>query len=311
MEALPGGVYPTMITPFTEDLRVDYAALEPLLRWYEARGVAGLFAVCQSSEMFDLSFDERLGILQRLMQLRRPGTAMVASGHVSKDIPTAVREAKAFIAEGIDAYIFITNNFAERDEDDDVFLRRLSAVAGELGDFPLGFYECPRAKPKPRYNRLLNPYVIERLPGIGNFVFLKDTCCDVAQIKAKLAAAQGSSLKIYNANAAMLLESLRAGCAGYSGVMANFHPRLYTKLFNSWRSDPALAARIQSFLGPLSAAEGLGYPVNAKYHMQLSGVPMTLATRAEGKMEKFNLNAQYVTRQMRELAMAFEAELGL
>jgi len=298
-----------MITPFNDDMQVDYTALEPLLRWYEDRGVTGMFAVCQSSEMFELNFEERLGILQRLMKLRRPNTAIVASGHVSKDIPTAVREAKAFIAEGIDAYVFITHRFADIDEDDEIFLRRLNAVTKELGDFPLGFYECPQSKPK--YNRLLNPYIIERLPNIGNFVFLKDTCCNMELIKAKLAAAQGSNFKIYNANSAMLLESLRAGCAGYSGVMGNFHPQLYTKLCDCWQTEPELAERLQSFLGVTSTTEGLGYPVNAKYHMQLDGVPMGLATRSEGKMEKFNLNAQYVTRQMRGMVMALTKELGL
>ena len=303
---LPDGVYPTMITPFTEDLQVDHEALAPLLRWYEDRGVTGVFAVCKSSEMFELSFAERLAILQRLMQLRRPGTVVVASGHVSKDAPTAVQEARAFIAEGIDAYIFITNNFADREEDDDVFLRRLSAVASELGDFPLGFYECPQDG----YNRLLSPYIIQRLPGIGNFVFLKDTCCNLELVKAKLAAAQGSPLKIYNANSAMLMESLALGCAGYSGVMGNFHPQLYQKLCACWRDDPALAARLQSFLGVTSTTENLAYPINAKYHMQLDGVPMGIATRARDPA-LLNLNAQFVTRQLREMAMALEAELGL
>ena len=303
MTALPDGVYPTMLTPFTDDLWVDYAALEPLLRWYEDRGVAGVFAVCQSSEMFQLNFDERLGILRQLMRLRQPGTAMVASGHVSEDSATAVREAQAFIAEGIDAYVFITNRFARENESDEVFLQRLDGVARHLGDFPLGFYECPFPS-----RRLLSPGAIKRLPEIGNFVFLKDTCCDLTQIKRKLAAAQGSNLKIFNANSAMLLESLQAGCAGFSGVMGNFHPRLYVKLCVCWRSEPVLAERIQNFVGPLSAVEAQLYPVNAKYHMQLDGVPMGLAARSKDAAQ-LSLNARHVTRQMRELAMAFEQDI--
>ena len=47
----PGGVWPVMLTPFTEENQVDYPALKELVEWYIENGVDGLFAVCQSSEM--------------------------------------------------------------------------------------------------------------------------------------------------------------------------------------------------------------------------------------------------------------------
>ena len=308
MSALPRGIYPTMITPFTDDNKVDDDLLEPLLRWYEERDCTGVFAVCQSSEMFLLSLEETLTITRKLMQLRRPDTVMLASGHTSLDMPEMITTAQAIIAEGVDCYVFIANRFAAQDEDDDVLLHRVEQVTRHLGDFPLGFYECPA----PIYNRLLTPYVIERLPSLGNFVYLKDTCCDMTQIRAKLAAAQGSNLAIYNANSAMLLESLQAGCAGYSGVMGNFHPRLYAKLCACWQDEPELAQRIQNMVGLASAAEKLAYPINVKYHMQLQGIPMSLHVRTPRVDPKdFNHNARYVTRQMLALTDAFEQELGL
>ena len=53
------GVWPVMLTPFTDDNRVDYDSLEKLINWYIENGVAGLFADCQSSEMFFLSLEVR------------------------------------------------------------------------------------------------------------------------------------------------------------------------------------------------------------------------------------------------------------
>ena len=143
MKTIPNGVYPTMVTPFTEDLQVDIPALAPLVRWYEERGVAGIFAICQSSEIFFLSFEERLQILREIMRVKRPGTVILASGHTAFDLPTQINEAKAFIAEGIDAYVFISNRFATKQEDDDALLRRMESVTKPLGDIPLGVYECP------------------------------------------------------------------------------------------------------------------------------------------------------------------------
>ena len=57
-----GGVWPVMLTPFTDHNEVDYPALERLTEWYIENGVSGLFAVCQSSEMFFLSLEERVKI---------------------------------------------------------------------------------------------------------------------------------------------------------------------------------------------------------------------------------------------------------
>ena len=58
----PNGVYPVMLTPFTENNEVDYEALGKLIDWYIEKGVNGLFADCQSSEMFFLSLEERVKI---------------------------------------------------------------------------------------------------------------------------------------------------------------------------------------------------------------------------------------------------------
>ena len=58
-------IWPVMLTPFTEEGAVDFDSLERLIAWYEKGGVSGLFAVCQSSEMFSLSLRERLEIALR------------------------------------------------------------------------------------------------------------------------------------------------------------------------------------------------------------------------------------------------------
>jgi len=50
-------LYPTIITPFTPENQIDYASLDRLIRYQFENGSDGLFAVCQSSEMFYLSED--------------------------------------------------------------------------------------------------------------------------------------------------------------------------------------------------------------------------------------------------------------
>ena len=53
------GAFPTMITPFKEDGSVDYETVKKYVHWYHDSGYSGIFAVCQSSEIFFLSVEER------------------------------------------------------------------------------------------------------------------------------------------------------------------------------------------------------------------------------------------------------------
>ena len=54
--------WPTMTTPVTQNKEVDYPQFAQWIEWYIHRGVHGLFAVCQSSEMFELILEERIRI---------------------------------------------------------------------------------------------------------------------------------------------------------------------------------------------------------------------------------------------------------
>lgn len=56
------GTFPTMITPFKEDGSVDYETVKKYVHWYHDSGCKGIFAVCQSSEIFYLTAEEIINI---------------------------------------------------------------------------------------------------------------------------------------------------------------------------------------------------------------------------------------------------------
>lgn len=304
-KAIPNGVYPTMITPFTKDNKIDYNAVEALINWYAEKGVDGIFAICQSSEIFFLSFEERLELLRFVMKHTPKNIAVVASGHVADDLDTQILEAKAFVDEGIDSYVFISNRFAREDEDDSVFLKNIDRAVEAMGDMNFGIYECPYP-----YKRIMTPDVLKKLAESGRFTFLKDTCCDPAMISDKLSAVDGMGLKIFNANSASLLETLKMGCAGFSGVMANFHPEIYSWLCKNFDKEPEKAEKVQAFLGFASLAECQLYPVNAKYYLSLEGLPMQYFSRSKDA-SGFTLSRRMEIDQMRELTWQFKADMGI
>lgn len=305
VKSIPDGVYPTMVTPYTADNKVDYNAVEQIINWYSERGVDGIFAICQSSEIFFLSFEERYELLKFIVEHSPKNISIVASGHTADDADTQLEEAKRFIELGIDGYVFISNRLAKQDESDDVLLKNVDRFMNEIPDVSFGIYECPYP-----YKRLMTPETLGKLARTGRFSFLKDTCCDSEQIKAKIDAVEGTGLKIYNANSSTLLESLQMGCAGFSGVMANFHPELYSWLCKNFDKEPEKAKLVQDIVGFFSVAERQVYPVNAKYYLTLDGLDMGITSRARS-VDEFTFSCRREIEQMHGLTQFIKSQIGI
>lgn len=271
----PNGVYPVMLTPFTENNEVDYEALGKLVDWYIEKGVNGLFADCQSSEMFFLSLEERVKIGEFVKKHADGRVPVVTSGHISDSLEDQAKELTAIAGTGADAVILLTNRLAKENESDEVWLENLKKLLEMIPkDVPLGFYECPYP-----YKRIISPELLKWCANTGRFYFIKDTSCDIENMKAKLEVIKGTNLKLFNANTSTLLETLELGASGYSGVMANFHPELYVKLCNIYKENPSKARKIADFLTVASLIERQVYPVNAKFYQKSIGNFNSIMTR--------------------------------
>jgi len=262
------GVYPTMITPFNEDLTIDYVSLEKLIEWYIKKGINGLFAVCQSSAMFELSRNERKELCRKTVEISAGRYPVMASGHVSDILSEQVLDLNDIAEAGADALVLVSNRLAKSWEDDSVWLKNLEMLMKSLpDDIPLGFYECPYP-----YKRVLSNEVMKELVQMNRFEFVKDTCCDPEMIADRAEIASGSTLKLFNANAATLLFCLKKGYSGYSGIMTNFHSDLYYKLCSDWQTMGEEAQTLQNYLGMASIIECQFYPANARYSLMKEGV---------------------------------------
>jgi 4-hydroxy-tetrahydrodipicolinate synthase len=304
-DKFPEGVWPTMITPFNENNKIDFPTLQIMIDWYINQGVSGLFAVCQSSEMFKMSLEERIALAASTIDMVKKRIPVIASGHISDSLDDQIHEANRIIDTGIDAFVFVSNRFAGKDDSDEVFFGNLKTVLSHIPlDIPLGLYECPYP-----YKRLLGPELLHQIASTGRFYFLKDTSCSVSSIIDKLQSIKGTQLKLYNANTATLLSTLQIGAVGYSGIMANVHPDLYVWLCNNWSSKPELAEKIHWFLTTASVFENQLYPVNAKYYQQLEGIPIKLDCRLTDH-EKFGESKRIEVEQMRALSKFFSQEIA-
>ena len=268
MEKFPDGVWPVMLTPFNDKNEIDYPALRRLIDFYANAGVTGLFAVCQSSELFFLSFEERVQLSKSVVEYAEGRLAVISGGQTSTKLEGQIAEVQAMAATGANAVVLLSNQFAAEGESDEEWWENFNRLLPHIPvNIRLGIYECPYP-----YKRVMSPELLRKCANTGRFSIMKDTCCDASLIKRKLAALENTGFKLYNANTATLLESLKDGASGYSGVMANFHPELYVWLCKNFARYPHQASLLEDFLTMASYIEKQYYPVNAKYALCIKGI---------------------------------------
>ena len=308
--------FPTMVTPFGRDGSVDVGAARAMVDWYFENGCGGVFASCQSSEIFFLTEAERVlltkTVADRANELaaehpERERMTVVASGHVSDDFDSQLHELSAIADAGADTVILISNRMDRANTSDDAWIRDTERLMNALPGVPLGVYECPYP-----YKRLMTPKMLAFCGESGRFRYMKDTCCDAAVMAERCRMLRDTPMKLYNANAQTLLESLRNGAAGYCGVMCNFHPDLYAWLTEHWEEDPRTAETVQAFLGTAAFTESLAYPVTAKYHLkEIAGLPLpTVDARTRPASDLTDYHKSCV-RQVETLAAAVRERIGL
>ena len=128
------GVWPVMLTPFDDNRQIDWDSLKKLIDWYLAAGVDGLFANCQSSEMFFLAEDESLQLTRFVVEYVAGRVPVVASGHTACGLTQQIEQLGKMAETGVDSVIMISNRFAMAGESDAVMLANVKKITAALTD---------------------------------------------------------------------------------------------------------------------------------------------------------------------------------
>jgi 4-hydroxy-tetrahydrodipicolinate synthase len=273
------GFIPVMLTPFTDTGAVDYNALASLTEFYLRSGASGLFANCLSSEMFELSEEERLRTIREVIRVADGRVPVVATGTFGGPVEQQAEFVKKVNDTGVKAVIAITGLLAEEHESDSIFNDRVEQLLKLTGDTLLGFYECPVP-----YKRLLSADQLHQFAATGRVIYHKDTCLDIDQIKAKITATEAyPEFGLYDAYMGHAVGSLKAGSKGLSCIQGNYFPELIVWLCDNY-NDPDLASEVervqQFFIDNMDVMHHV-YPTVSKYFLQKRGVDITPYTRRD------------------------------
>ncbi|MDY5730954.1 MAG: dihydrodipicolinate synthase family protein [Eubacteriales bacterium] len=295
-----GGVWPTQIVLFNKNGSLDIGANKAFVERLIAMGCDGIFTVCQSSEMFFLTPEEKITLAKITKEVSGNKISLVASGHTANDVATQIEELKRMSDVGADALVLVSNRLGLGEHS---FMQDTMQILEAIPQSQFGFYECPFPN-----LRLISDEELCTLAQTGRVRFLKDVSCNTEIQERRVKLVEGTELKLFNANTQSLLPSLRGGYYGYNGVMGNFHIDIYKWLYQNIHHSKA--EYVQEWLSRTCEIEKHLYPTCCKYYLQLKGYPFTSYTRSKNADDLTSKAKQLIANLILE-EHELRAELGL
>jgi 4-hydroxy-tetrahydrodipicolinate synthase len=229
------GVLAPVVTPFRPDYSPDADRFVRHCRWLCSNNV-GLAAFGTNSEANSLSADERMMLLERLVEAGiDPGRMMPGTGCCS--LTDTVRLSSHAVKLGCAGTLMLPPFYYKGVSDEGLY-RNFSEVVERVGDSRLRVYLYhipPVAQVSisiPLIERLLRKYPYS----IGG---IKDSSGDWNNTKAVLDAFGGSGFDVFVGSEVFLLANMRAGGAGCISATANVNPKAIHTLWATWRQADA------------------------------------------------------------------------
>ena len=275
------GVYALMLTPYNDDKTINYATYEEYTQWQVNTGAGHLFAVCGTSEMAQLTLDEREK-LAALTVKNADKTPVFATANLEPSWFAQVDEVKRMSQTGVKGLVFITKGMRDDPERQFTYLSELSTYT----DLPIFLYEFPGVQP-----HKMEADVYKRLVETGKFVGINDTTCTMPPIIEKIAV-QGDS-NVLQANIPFLFEAYKAGARGVMATPTSCGAQLFQKMWDEFvAGDLEACEKTFQNIILLDNAIDSGFNCSAKYLVQLQGIKgMTPINRGNTILSPARMNS--------------------
>ena len=255
------GIYSLMLTPFNEDRSIDYNTYEKYADWQVEQGVDHLFAVCGSSEMKELTLEERLKLAELTVK-HKGETTVVATANIEPTKEGNLEEIKKMEQTGVDGLVLTTKGMGD---DDDKLVEYIRELA-QSTTLPVFLYEFPGFQP-----HLMSGKAYGELTKDGLIWGIKDTTCSLELIKDKIANKGDST--IIQANMPYLFDSYVAGARGVMATPTSCGGAFFQRFHEAFLSgDMALAEQRYNEIILLDNAIDSGFCASAKELIRLQGV---------------------------------------
>ncbi|MEV7603977.1 4-hydroxy-tetrahydrodipicolinate synthase [Paenarthrobacter sp. NPDC089322] len=266
-----GTLLTAMVTPFTAEGHVDFAAAGELAVYLAGRGSDGLVVCGTAGESSSLGCDEKEQLIREVRHAVG-GRAKIVAGTGTNDTMRSVAMARRAARAGADGQLVVTPYYNKPTQGG--LVKHFTDIAAS-SELPVMLYDNPG-----RTGLAITTSTLLRLAENPSIVAIKDAKADFAATTVVLAE---TDLAVYSGDDALALPWLAAGAAGLVSVSANVAPDLFRRLVDAVRAgDLPLARQLHFVLAPLARAVMNHIPpaAAAKYLMAEQRVLESPAVRA-------------------------------
>lgn len=262
-----GQVVTAMVTPFDEDLAVDYDAAVALARWLADHGSTGLALAGTTGESPTLTDDEKIELFRTVAEAV---TVPVIAGVGSADTRHTIELTRAAASTGVAALLVVTPYYSRPSQAG--LFAHFSAVAGAT-DLPVVVYDIP-----PRAGRKVATTTLVALAReVSNVVAVKDATADPPE-SARLLAQVPERFELYSGDDAYTLPLLAVGAVGVVSVASHWAGEETAAMISAFeKGDLAASRRLHRALLPSFAFEtgdDAPNPLPTKAMMRVLGHPV-------------------------------------
>jgi 4-hydroxy-tetrahydrodipicolinate synthase len=280
------GVYPALITPFTNDDEVDVEGLRRLVEFTIKGGVTGIVPCGTTGESATLSHEEHKKVIEVVVDR---STVPVIAGTGSNNTQEAVELTKHAADAGAAACLLITPYYNKPNV---TGLKAHFKKIGDAVDIPLILYNIPSRTGQ----NISAETQIELAAEVPNLKAVKEASGDLKQVGTiiQMAAERGLEFSVMAGDDFLTLPIMSLGGKGVISVAANIVPKEMSEMVAAMsKNEVAKAQEINIRLYPLFDSMFLETnPIPVKKAAELMGllpsghVRLPLGALSEANVEK-------------------------
>jgi len=232
------GVLAPVVTPFTPELAPDVSRFIRHCKWLLEHGCSGLAVFGTNSEANSLSAEERMVLLEELVQAGVPA-AKLMPGTGCSALTDSVRLTAHAVKLGCAGALMLPPFYYKGVPDEGLF-RNFSEVIERVADERLQvyLYHIPPVSQVPISLGLIER-LLKRYPKI--VAGIKDSSGDWSNTQAVLDAFAAQGFEVFAGSEVFLLRNMRSGGVGCITAGANVNPHGIDKVYRAWQAPEAEA----------------------------------------------------------------------
>ncbi len=258
------GTYPALITPFTEDDRVDIEGLRILVDSMVDGGVSGIVPCGTTGESATLTHEEHEQVVDAVIDVSEVPVIPGTGSNSTKEAVCLTRYAED---AGASAALLITPYYNKPNKSG--LVKHFKAIADAV-HIPLVLYNVPG-----RTGINMEAETVAELAKVDNIMGIKEASGNLAQISRIIKLTADEDFTVISGDDGLTLPIIALGGRGVISVCANVAPRQTCEMVNAaLGGNMGLARKLHHKLSPLFDALFLETnPIPVKKAMELIGMP--------------------------------------